>query len=167
MKISDLTFDKENANLGTERGNRTLETSLSHFGAGRSILIDKNGVIIAGNKTAEMAGQIGIEEVKVVETTGNEVVAVMRTDLDLNADPAARQLALADNRVGELSLSFDLDVLTEQLSGLDMDAFWSEEELAHMLRKEGKDAPEEFSGYDEDLETQHTCPKCGYEWSGQ
>jgi hypothetical protein len=26
--------------------------------------------------------------------------------------------------------------------------------------------PEEFKSYDENLATEHTCPKCGYEWSG-
>jgi hypothetical protein len=27
--------------------------------------------------------------------------------------------------------------------------------------------PEEFAAYDEDLETQYRCPKCGYAWSGK
>jgi hypothetical protein len=26
--------------------------------------------------------------------------------------------------------------------------------------------PETFPEYDEDIETEHTCPRCGYEWSG-
>ena len=26
--------------------------------------------------------------------------------------------------------------------------------------------PDEFREYDEDIETQYQCPKCGYEWSG-
>ena len=60
MKISDLIFDEHNANCGTERGQALLETSLQKYGAGRSILIDKNKRIISGNKTVEMAGQIGI-----------------------------------------------------------------------------------------------------------
>ena len=29
------------------------------------------------------------------------------------------------------------------------------------------EAPEDFLEYDEDLETEYHCPKCGYEWSGQ
>lgn len=27
--------------------------------------------------------------------------------------------------------------------------------------------PEDFSAYDEDIETQYCCPKCGYKWSGK
>ena len=28
------------------------------------------------------------------------------------------------------------------------------------------EAPTEFPAYDENIETQHQCPSCGYEWSG-
>jgi hypothetical protein len=28
-------------------------------------------------------------------------------------------------------------------------------------------APEEFKEYGEDIQTEYTCPKCGYEWSGR
>ncbi|HNR65429.1 MAG TPA: hypothetical protein PKJ95_03930 [Atribacterota bacterium] len=36
MKLSDLIFDNHNANLGTEKGTKLLESSLSKYGAGRS-----------------------------------------------------------------------------------------------------------------------------------
>jgi len=58
-KLKDLTFDEHNANKGTERGTAMLADSLQELGAGRSILIDRNNRIIAGNKTAEQAGQVG------------------------------------------------------------------------------------------------------------
>jgi hypothetical protein len=32
---------------------------------------------------------------------------------------------------------------------------------------EGPEAPSEFPEADEDIETEHQCPKCGYEWSGK
>ena len=134
MKLSDLTPDPNNANRGTERGNSALETSLQQYGAGRSILIDKHGNIIAGNKTAEIAGQVGIESVKVVKTAGNELVAVMRTDLDLTLDPEARALAYADNRVGEISLDWDADAMLADLeNGINLSAFWSDTELETIL----------------------------------
>ena len=28
------------------------------------------------------------------------------------------------------------------------------------------EAPESFATYDEDIETEHECPKCGYRFSG-
>ena len=77
-------------------GQSLIEKSLRQFGAGRSILLDKNNRIIAGNKTVENAGQIGLEKVLIVETTGEEIVAVKRTDIDLDTREG-RELALADN----------------------------------------------------------------------
>ncbi len=40
-KITDLKFDDKNFNKGTQYGKSLMEKSLSKFGAGRSILIDK------------------------------------------------------------------------------------------------------------------------------
>jgi hypothetical protein len=51
-KLADLTPDRKNANKGTPRGSQMIEDSFRQYGAGRSILIDKNGLIIAGNKSA-------------------------------------------------------------------------------------------------------------------
>ena len=80
--ISDLTPDPQNANEGTERGLRMLDDSLREDGAGRSILVDKDGVIVAGNKTLERAADIGLP-VRVVQTDGTELVAVSYTHLTL------------------------------------------------------------------------------------
>jgi ParB-like chromosome segregation protein Spo0J len=135
-KLSDLTPDQNNANLGTERGSKLLETSISKFGTGRSILIDKNGRIIAGNKTAETAGQLGLEDVVVVESDGTQIVAVKRTDLDLEEDNRARELAYADNRVAELDLHWDIDKLQQDLEqGIDLEAhgLWAGKELENIM----------------------------------
>ena len=106
-KIDDLTPDGRNANQGTQRGLRLLDDSLRNHGAGRSIVIDRDGRIIAGNKTAERAADIGLDDVIIVQTDGRQLVAVQRTDLDLEDDPdnRARMLAYYDNRTGELDLT--------------------------------------------------------------
>jgi hypothetical protein len=129
IKISDLIPDKNNANRGTERGRGMLEKSLSKYGAGRSILIDKNNQIIAGNKTAQVAGENGFENVRIIESDGSEIIAVKRTDLDLDKDKAARELAIADNRVGEIDLDWNLNIKTDDLN---LDDFFSEEELTEL-----------------------------------
>ena len=58
-KLSDLVFDDKNFNKHTEYGMSLIEKSIRNNGAGRSILIDKNNRIIAGNGVTEIAGQIG------------------------------------------------------------------------------------------------------------
>lgn len=125
-KISDLTPDARNANKGSLRGNAVIADSLRRYGARRSILLDRHGAIIAGNKTAENAGAIGMEDVLVIQTTGDRLVAVQRMDLDLDS-PAARELAIADNRASEVSLSWDLDVLQGLVAegGVDLAPFWT------------------------------------------
>ena len=132
-KLSDLTPDDRNANKGTQRGTGVIEDSLRKYGAGRSILVDRNGKIIAGNKTAEAAASIGLENVRIIETDGHEIVAVKRTDLDLDSKEA-RELAIADNRAGELNLDWDVDALTAlEAEGVDLDGLFYEDELQALL----------------------------------
>src|ERR1035437_2839121 len=132
VKLSTLIPDGKNANRGSERGNQMIEDSLREYGAGRSILLDKHGRIIAGNKTAENAGAIGMEDVLVVQSDGTRLVAVQRTDLDLD-DPHTRQLAIADNRSGQVSLDWDVDALKGLVEdGVDLAPFWTADELAAM-----------------------------------
>ena len=170
-KISDLIPDHANANKGTERGRYALEASLRQYGAGRSILLDKNGRIIAGNKTVEVAADVGLDDVLVVQTDGKQIVAVQRTDLDIDS-PEGRGLAYADNRVGQLSLEWDAEqVLADLNAGMDLSALWKQDELNEMMQGidglSGVLSPDDFSEYGEDIETEYCCPKCGYKWSGK
>lgn len=128
VSIADLVPDNKNANTGTERGASALEHSLRHYGAGRSVLVDKNNRIIAGNKTIETAASIGLEDAVLVETTGDRVVVVRRADIDLDS-PEGRGLAIADNRAGELNLAWNQEVLAELGEEIDLSPYFFEEEL--------------------------------------
>jgi hypothetical protein len=109
--LSDLQPDPRNANKGTERGRALLEQSLRSYGAGRSITVDRDGVVIAGSKTLDVAVELGLG-MRVVDTDGKDLVVVRRTDLSME-DREARELAIADNRVAEVDLSWDVEVLRE------------------------------------------------------
>lgn len=131
--ISDLTPDPRNANKGTQRGRGMLDKSLRQYGAGRSILLDKHNRIIAGNKTTEAAADIGLNDVMIVESDGTKLIAVKRTDLDLD-DSAARELAYADNRVAQVDLDWDAtQMLQDATAGVDLDKFFMKDELDEML----------------------------------
>lgn len=118
IKLDKLTPDNLNANKGTEYGGHLIEKSLRSLGAGRSILLDKNNKIIAGNKTVENAAAIGLENVIIVETTGDQIVAVKRMDIDIDSQ-RGRELAIADNATSKANLSWDMDVIQE------IEAQWS------------------------------------------
>jgi hypothetical protein len=109
-KISDYHFDSQNINKGSEFGSALLNKSISETGLGRSVLVDKNNVLIAGNKTAEAAGQLGIEEVIEVETTGKQLVVVKRTDLDINT-PIGAKAKILDNTVSKHNYREDAEMV--------------------------------------------------------
>ena len=110
-----------------------LEKSLRAYGAGRSILLDKHGRIIAGNKTVQVAAEIGMDDLVIVETDGSQMVAVKRNDLDLETDDDARALAYADNRVAEVDLDFDpLQLVMDRDAGKLPD-FWTDDEIAELI----------------------------------
>lgn len=120
QSIDSLIPDNKNFNKGTEFGDHLMDESLRKFGLGRSILLDKNDRIIAGNKTAEKAAELGFENVLVVETDGNTLVAVKRKDVDLDS-AKGREFALADNATSKANLCFDTDLIMQEAEKFDFD----------------------------------------------
>lgn len=118
-KLSDLIQDDRNLNKGTERGQQLIEKSLREFGAGRSLLLDKNNRIIAGNKTHRNAEAIGMDDVIIVETDGTKLVAVKRTDVDLDSKQG-REMALADNATVKVDLAWDTEELESVAEDFDI-----------------------------------------------
>jgi hypothetical protein len=162
--IADLTPDDRNANVGSERGSQMIEDSLRNYGAGRSILLDKAGRIIGGNKTVEAAASVGMEDIIVVQTTGKQLVAVQRMDLDLEKDPKAKELALSDNRCGEVSLTWDVPVLVDLGREIDLSPFWTREEMEDLVQGMA------IEGESEDAPTDPTmveCPHCGEQFEAK
>jgi hypothetical protein len=138
ITLADLTQDDRNANSGTARGREMVERSLHKLGAGRSILVDRNGKIIAGNKTAEAASIVFQEDIPpiVVHSDGRRLVIVQRDDLDMDEDTAARELAIADNRAAETGLEWDTSVLASLGESIDLSQFWTRDELGLLLEQD-------------------------------
>ncbi len=160
MSTADIVTDPNNANKGTVRGDGMLERSLEQYGAGRSVLVDKHGVLIAGNKTFSKAQELGIP-VQVIESDGRTLYAIKRTDLDLTTDQAARELGIADNRTSEVGLDWDPEVLQAFMDdGIDLSQFWLEDELAGVLAGDTND----LSAIDQQPPSGATvtCPECGH-----
>jgi len=94
--IADLNPDPTNARSHSPRNIGMLVDSLQQLGASRSIVIDEEGTVLAGNGVVEAAAEAGITKVRVVDVAGDELVAVRRTGLT----PEQKvDLALRDNRV--------------------------------------------------------------------
>lgn len=120
-----INFDKRNYRKHNARNKDLINKSLKECGAGRSIVIDNEDNIIAGNGIYEQAQKLGLKT-KVIETDGSELVVVKRTDLQTD-DEKRKQLAVMDNSASDSS-EFDFELLqadfdTEELEdwGLDVD----------------------------------------------
>jgi hypothetical protein len=111
VKAKDLIHDDKNFNKGSEVGAELIKKSFEKFGAGRSILLDKNNRIIAGNKSVEFSG---IDDVQIVESDGTRIIAVKRTDIDLDT-PLGREMALADNASAKANIVFDAELIEAEV----------------------------------------------------
>lgn len=128
--IKDLVPDPKNRRKHTPRNVGMIVDALHKVGAGRSIVIDENNEVLAGNATIEAAGEAGITQLKIVDATGDEIVAVRRTGLTTDQK---RDLAIFDNRTGELAEWDAKQILEDAEASIDLSSFFSEAELQSIV----------------------------------
>lgn len=121
--IKDLVFDDKNFNKGNPFGESLIEKSFDKFGAGRSILLDKNNRIIAGNKSTQKYAESGGENVIIIESDGKSLIAVKRTDIDLDSQEG-REFALADNATSKANIVWAEDIIAEEI-GIETAESWA------------------------------------------
>ena len=131
-KLNDLKSDHKNARKRTDRSATLIKNSLEKFGAARSIVIDEENRILAGNGTVEGAKKAGLNNVRVIETDGNEIIAVKRTGL---SEDEKVGLALADNRSSDLS-EWDNDMLQQLSEEHDISDWFNIKELNDLVEVE-------------------------------
>ena len=162
--INDFKTDSRNARKRTNQSATLIQESLKRYGAARSIVVDEDGTVLAGNGTFESAKSAGITKVRVIESDGTELIAVRRTDL---SDDEKVGLALADNRTAELS-SWDNEMLHRLSMEHDISPWFEQKDISALIDDPTeKIAPESFDEVGEDISTEYRCPSCGYEWSGK
>ena len=138
--LRDLILDNSNYRIHSPRNVGMIEKALHEVGAARSIVVDEDGVILAGNATIEAAAAAGIEKVQVVDTDGETIIAVRRSGL---TPEQKRKLALFDNRTAELA-EWDADMLGELAKEVDLSSLWTGDELqALLVGQNGQEIPED------------------------
>lgn len=153
-----------------ERNSRThtpeqvdqIAASISEFGFVNPILVDSYAGVIAGHGRLAAAMDLGLAEVPVVV-------------LDHLTTTQRKAYVIADNKLA-LNADWDINLLQQEVAGLHLQDFdldllgFDEKELQGLLDPEQIDSegpPDEFKEVDDDIETEHRCPSCGYEWSGK
>lgn len=158
-KITDYKPLPNNPNKGTQRGTGILDQSVRQFGAGRSILVDKNGIILAGNHAQEAFINAGLQNVIEVETDGTSIVVVRRTDVTADS-VAGKKMAILDNRTTEVGLAWDADVLGELIHELTV----QDKEIDLFLADLAKDTGLDDLPSLEDLEDEYGLPENNGFW---
>lgn len=126
VRLDQLKLDPKNARSHSPKNLEVIRRSLERFGQQKPIVVDANGLVVAGNGTLAAAQALGWTEIKIARTelTGDE----------------ARAYAIADNRSGELA-AWDQERLADVLADLqknpDIDSFvtgFNEMEIERIIR---------------------------------
>lgn len=155
MQIYDKRLDEikpyENNPRHNDNAVDAVANSIREFGFKVPIVVDSEGVIVAGHTRYKAAQKLGLQTVPclVADDLNEEQISAFR---------------LADNKVGELA-TWDLDALKVELdnigeidlSGMGFDLTLHDEYTEPDI--------EDFSNSTTagKVETCH-CPKCGFEW---
>ena len=143
--INSLYSDHKNARKRTDQSAKLIEESLKRYGAARSIVIDEDNRILAGNGTIEGAKAAGLKNVRIIETDANEIIAVKRSGL---TEDEKVGLALADNRTSDLS-DWDQEMLRKLSEEHDLEPWFDQDDLNELLAvtelepEEGNTDPDE------------------------
>src|SRR5215210_1596229 len=101
---ASLKPDPRNARTHSKRQVEQIVSSIREFGFTNPILLDPEGVLIAGHGRLLAAKAMGLAEVPTIELVGL-------------SDPQKRALRLADNKIA-LGAGWDLDLLKVELAEL-------------------------------------------------
>lgn len=131
VSIDDLSPDPSNVRRHGEKNIAAVKASLRKFGQQIPIVVNRDGIILAGNARYEAAKALGWETIAVVrsELTGYEAAA----------------FAIADNRTGELA-EWDETGLAETLRALQSEDFalenvgFDDADLDSLLERLGSEA---------------------------
>lgn len=124
--LADLKPDPNNPRRHTYRNINMIADSLQRYGANRGIVVDENGVVLAGNGIVEAAASVGIDKVRMVKSDGQRMIVIQVKHL---TEEQKQLYAIADNRTADLS-RWDADAIRDLMDeGVPLDSFWSKEEL--------------------------------------
>lgn len=151
------------------------------------IIVDENGVILAGHTRHKALKKMGVKEVECVVKEGL-------------TEQQKKAYRIADNKTNELA-EWDFELLETEINelladGFDVDSLgFSDSEIENIISSTMQDVPEykrevytppaqqpeengfdytnrekqferpaAFPSFDDEIHTEHRCPKCGYEW---
>lgn len=145
--IRAIKPQRRNANRHSQRGMGQLERSVQSDGWIGAITVAADGETFDGSARVEVASAVGFDDVIVVESDGTRPIVHVRTDIPTADDPRAARLGIAANRIAQTNLEWDTEVLAALAEdGVDLAAFWQDDELDELLGSLANDAPKDDPG---------------------
>lgn len=160
LKVADLAPYARNARLHSSAQVDQLAEAIKRFGFTNPVIVDERHEIIAGHGRVMAALRIGLDEVP----------GVVIADGEWSEDDV-KAYRIWDNQSALLS-EWSPELLRIELTELKMEGYdlqltgFDETSLVSFMANPNPTAPSQFAAVDENIETQHSCPKCGYAWSG-
>lgn len=147
MSLDEIKTYPNNAKIHTAEQIEQIKESIRSFGFNDPIAIWHNE-IVEGHGRFIAAQELGFKEIDVIR-------------LDELSDEQRRAYMLVHNKL-TMNTGFDMELLEFELENIDMDMepFGFDDDFS----MNDEDAPQNFKEYGEDIDTNHICPKCGYEW---
>jgi ParB-like chromosome segregation protein Spo0J len=154
MKIENIALDKLIPYARNPRKNEgaisSVAASIKEFGFRQPLVIDKDGVIVVGHTRLKAAQKLGLKE-----------VPCLRAD-DLT-EQQIKAYRILDNKIAEKA-DWDFELLQIELEEIELDL--GPFEVSFDAPTAEVEPPDDFKDVDENIDTEHECPKCGYKWSG-
>lgn len=134
-KLSDFRPQAKNANLHTPKGLGMLDQSIAEGGFIGAITTVADGEVIDGSARLETVytrfGE-GVEPI-VVRSRGDRPIIHIREDIPTADDPRAKKLAISANRVAEVDLNWDTEILQELDQEIDLSGLFSDEDFNKLV----------------------------------
>jgi len=134
---------------------KKIASSIKNYGWDQPIVVDDGGEIIKGHGRLQAAELLGLDTVPVIT----------RSDL---SDAEKRASRIADNKAAESpwedeTLAVEVEQLEADFEPVELG--FNEGDLDELIEPEDMEIPESFDEVDDqEIETEHECPECGYEW---
>jgi len=160
LKTDSLFPYARNARLHTNAQVEQLAKAIQRFGFTNPVIVDERGEIIAGHGRVMAARRLGLAEVP----------AVVIADGEWSEDDR-KAYRIWDNQSALLA-EWSPEMLRVELSALKLVGYELEltgfdpKALVTFMANPNPQAPGEFQAFGEDIATEHSCPRCGFRWSG-
>lgn len=132
-KLSEFRPQTANANKHTERGLRMLDDAMSEDGYVAPMTAVADAEIIDGSARLERAFDKFNDEAIILEHDGKRPIITVRTDIPNANTKEAKRIAVRANRVPQVDLEWNPDVLSDLVDMKVLEGSFSDYELASLL----------------------------------